>query len=76
VSIRWVFSHRLKGPSVAARLFDFLGKQRHDFLQVAYDTIIADLKDRRLGVFVYRDDDFGRAHAGLVLNGPEIPHAT
>src|SRR5687768_6891209 len=47
----------------------FLLQLRQDLEQVADETVIGDLEDRRLGVLVDGDDDARILHAGEVLDG-------
>src|SRR5437763_1788530 len=53
----------------SAPLADELGQLRHDLVQVADDAEVAELEDRRVRVFVDRDDRAGALHADLVLDG-------
>src|SRR5829696_8380354 len=51
-----------------ATLADELGQLRDDLVQVADDAEVRVLEDRRVRVFVDRDDDPGGLHAHLVLD--------
>ena len=49
-------------------LFQFLVQDGEDLEEIAHNTVIGDLKNGRVRVFVHGDDDLGRRHAGDVLN--------
>src|SRR5260370_7824589 len=63
-------SNRQKVVTLPLRLLDFLNERRHDVEQISDDCIIRNLEDRRLGIFVNRDDAPGTLHTNNMLDGP------
>src|SRR5207248_9448937 len=55
-------------PSASAGA-DELGDLGHDLVHIAHHAEVAELEDRRVRVFVDRDDRAGALHADLVLDG-------
>src|SRR4030067_2137664 len=54
--------------SLAAQLLELFLERRDDLKKVADDTEIRHLEDGRVRVLVHSHDDFGRGHAGDMLN--------
>src|SRR5438105_1271497 len=47
---------------------DLIGQLRYDLEEISHDPVVRDFEDRRVFVFVDRDDDLRRAHAREVLD--------
>ena len=61
-------SKHLAADRLSLRLLDRLGKSGNDFEEVAHGSNIGDLEDRRIGIFVDRDDEVRTLHAHEVLD--------
>src|SRR5271165_7354508 len=59
---------------VGAAFLDQLGQFRNDLEQIADHPEVGKFEDRRVGVFVDRDDGARRPHADLVLDRARDPH--
>lgn len=62
----FIVSSRLLGSSY--RLFDLLGQQRNNLVQIAYDTVVCYVKDRSCLILVDGNDDVSLFHACYVLD--------
>ena len=62
----FIVSSRLLGSSY--RLFDLLGQQRNNLVQIAYDTVVCYVKDRSCLILVDGNDDVRFFHTCQMLN--------
>ena len=65
----WSGSPRLIIASLAAGLLDLIGKGRKDLKKIANNTVVCNVKDGGIGIFVDGDDDVGAGHTGQMLDG-------
>src|SRR5271167_998578 len=59
-----------RAPCGGGVLSEDVGQRGQDLHRIADDSVGGEIKDRRIGILVDRDDDVGTLHADAMLNRP------